>query len=74
MAQESSKLLITMRSNFLIAEMVSKLLFENHDVASKFAATCKEAWHLLMKNGVSTLSIEILIAGTNKAFPDFLGN
>jgi hypothetical protein len=51
--QGNSKLLTIMRQNSLICEMISKLLFEHHDVASKFVATCQEASHLLMKNAVS---------------------
>jgi hypothetical protein len=51
--QGDSKLLTIMRQNSLVCEMISKLLFEHHDVASKFVATCQEASHLLMKNAVS---------------------
>jgi hypothetical protein len=56
--------------------MISKLLFEHHDVASKFAGTCQEAWHLIMRNTVGKLFIDhstsMLRIATDNALPDFL--
>jgi hypothetical protein len=58
--------------------MISKLLFEQHDVASKFAATCQDAWHLIMRNTVGNLfinhSTSLLRVAADNALPGFLAN
>jgi hypothetical protein len=58
--------------------MISTLLFEHHDVASKFAATCQEAWHLVMRNTVGKLfighSTSMLRVAADNALPGFLAD
>ncbi|PMD20946.1 hypothetical protein NA56DRAFT_540642, partial [Hyaloscypha hepaticicola] len=50
MASQTSSLFVKLFENVMITAKVCRYLFQNHDAAWKFSATCKEAWRVMRWN------------------------